>query len=438
MKKSIIMPMIALSALAALPRPSGVVGMPLNDVGQDTAKLLVEVNTKLDKVSDDLKASADDALKQQAKAGDLSKETKAATDKLLSDQTELSKSVTALTDKLEALETKNTDVLQSIVDGNGKTSKAQSLGQAVAADEKIKAFLENGAGGACILNVSNAITTAAGSGGGLIQHPEELVPVRMPRRRLSIRQLLTIGSTGSDSVHYRKQTLRTDNTGMVAETVASLASELGWTKAVERVKKVGTHINISEETMADADQLQSEIDSELRYMLDLEEEKQLLAGDNVGENLDGLIPNAPAFVAAAGLPNTTRIDRLRLACLQVALADYIATAFVLNPLDWAGIEMLKVGGTDERYVFGNPHAVATPVLWGKDVAESNTMTANEWLTGDLEMAATLYDRNQTEILISSEHDQNFVEDMLTVKGRKRITLANKRPAAMVTGDFTFV
>ena len=53
------------------------------------------------------------------------------------------------------------------------------------------------------------------------------------------------------------------------------------------------------------------------------------------------------------------------------------------------------------------------------------------------MAATFYDRRETEVLISSEHDTNFVEDMLTMKARKRVALAVKRALAMVTGDFTF-
>ncbi|KZK76310.1 Phage capsid family protein [Pseudovibrio sp. W64] len=144
---------------------------------------------------------------------------------------------------------------------------------------------------------------------------------------------------------------------------------------------------------------------------------------------------AVAFAAAAGLPNATRIDRLRLAILQVALADYVATSFVMNPTDWAAIDLLK--DSQDRYIFGNPGSMSTPMLWGKDVVESNTMSAGEWLTGDLAMAGTYYDRQETEVLISSEHDTNFIEDMLTMKGRKRVALAIKRAAAMVKGNFVF-
>ena len=77
------------------------------------------------------------------------------------------------------------------------------------------------------------------------------------------------------------------------------------------------------------------------------------------------------------------------------------------------------------------------MLWGKDVVETNTMSVGEWLVGDLAMAATLYDRQDAEVLFSTEHDQNFVEDMVTMKARKRVALAIKRALAMVTGNFTF-
>jgi HK97 family phage major capsid protein len=65
------------------------------------------------------------------------------------------------------------------------------------------------------------------------------------------------------------------------------------------------------------------------------------------------------------------------------------------------------------------------------------MTGNEWLVGAMRMAATLYDRQENTLRISSEHGDNFVEGMLTMKAQKRVALAVKRPASLVTGNFTF-
>ncbi|NIZ63293.1 phage major capsid protein [Sedimentitalea sp. CY04] len=434
--KKLMMPAICMAALASA-CPVHVMGAPMNDASDEA--MLKQVQGSLDKINGETKTAAENALTEAKKAGTLSAETKASVDKLLTVQNTLNDTLKALTDKVEGVASEHQEMAQAIAEGVGQggSSAPMSLGQAVLAegDEGIKNFLANGAKGNLRIGVSNAITSAAGSGGGLTYHEEERSPVNMPYRRLRIRGLVSHGRTGSDLVKYRKQTLRTDATAAIAETGTYPESAFGWSKAQTEVKKIGAVTNISEETMADADQLQSEIDTELRFGLDLETEKQILAGDGVGENLLGLIPSATAFVAASGLPDATRLDRLRLAVLQVVLADYIPTHFVMNPTDWAGIDLLK--DTQGRYIFGHPGSQSTPALWGKDVVESNSMSVGDWLTGDLQMAATLYDRSEAEILISSEHGTNFIEDMLTMKARKRMALAVKRPAAMVKGNFTF-
>lgn len=430
--KKMIMPAISLAALAAA-CPVYVIGTPMNEAND--AQMLEQVQAALDKINGDTKKTAETALAEAKKTGEVSAETKNAVDKLLTSQTALNTSLTELTNKVEGLATENRDLAQAVAEGGGHRGGQgpQTLGQAfVANHDAIKAFK----GGTESFDISNAITTADGSAGGLIYHDEERQPVRMPQRRLRLRNLLTHAKVGSDLVTFRTQVIRASMAAMVAEGAASPESNYAWNKVTERVKKIGHHINVSEEALADADYLQSEIDTELRYGVDLEEEKQILAGDGVDENITGLLTVAAGFVAAnASLPNATAIDRLRLAMLQIVLEDHIATAMVLNPIDWAMIDLTK--DSTGRYIFSRPEAQTTPRLWGKDVVESNSQSANEFLVGDFAMAATLYDRQQTEVLLSTEHDDNFIKDMVTIKAKKRLVLANKRPLAMVKGDFTF-
>lgn len=425
-----MMPAISVAALAAA-RPVAVKGSVRADAMNED--LLKQVSQQLDKLNGEIKQTAEDALKQSQKAGEVSAETKATADKLLAEQTALNKSVETIKASLEGLDSKLQEASQQIANGlgGGGADRPQTLGQSIAGNDKVKAFKN----GSLNIEVANAITTGSTSGGGLIPQEEEREPVRLPRRRLRVRGLLTQGRTTQDSVRFRRQILRDDQTGAIAEGAPSTASDLGWEKVVEQVKKIGTHINISEETLSDAEMLQTEIDSELRYMLDLERENQIVAGDGNGDNFQGLIPSAAAFVAANGLPNATRIDRLRLAILQVTLEDYIPAEILLNPADWAAIEMQKDG--QDRYIYGNPGLAIGPVLWGKDVVETTSVSQDEWLVGDLLMAATYYDRGVTEIRFTDSNDSDFIEDMITVKARDRAALAVKRGLAMTHGNFTF-
>ena len=108
---------------------------------------------------------------------------------------------------------------------------------------------------------------------------------------------------------------------------------------------------------------------------------------------------------------------------------------VLSPTDWAQIELTKDG--DGRFIIGNADNPPGPRLWGLPVVESNSQAAGTWLVGAMRMAATLYERSGAEVLISSEHADNFVSGMKTVRASERCALANKRPTSLVTGNFTF-
>jgi HK97 family phage major capsid protein len=436
--KSAALPFAVMTAMTNV--PSAVMGSVLNDGGGTGAEaMLTALTAKVDTMSGEIKATAETALKEVRANGTLTAETKANADKAIFDITATSKAVEELKALIEGIDGKVLDVSQQVAAGGAGGAGAgqvMTLGQAVVAeDEKIQAFIGNSCSGSLLISVNNAITTASGSAGGLIARPEETDPVRMQLRRLRIWQMLTQGRTSQDLIHYRKQVLRTNAAAMVAERGVIPESAYGYEKATGAVKKIAHVTNISEEAMADADQLQTEIDSEMRYGIDLKREMQILSGDGVGENLNGLLAEATAFAAAVGLPNATPIDRLRLAILQITLSDHVATSITLNPTNWAQIDLQK--DSQERYIFGNPDTSSTPKLWGLDVVESNSMSAGEWLVGDLAMAATLYRRKDTEVLISSEHGTNFVEDMLTMKATERLALVIKRASAMVTGDFTF-
>lgn len=106
---------------------------------------------------------------------------------------------------------------------------------------------------------------------------------------------------------------------------------------------------------------------------------------------------------------------------------------VLNEIDWALIETAK--DSENRYIFANPLQLAGPVLWGRPVVPTTEIDEDKFLVGAFRAAATIYDRMDTEVLISSEDRDNFVKNMLTVRAEKRLALAIKRAAALIYGDF---
>lgn len=438
MKKTMMTAALSVPALMAhaANTPDGLLQAPRADAGGVSAQL-TEVGASIKALREDVMPKAEEALKLAAKGEKLTDELKASIDKVLADYNAASGEQKKLQGQIEALETANLDLAQAIAGaGAGGKSGGVSAGRELVDSDAFKAYAAAGAQGNFKFDPKAAITSVAGSGGGLSWTERDTTPVNLARRQLFIRGLLNVVPTAAKAVDYTKQTLRTNNAAMTAEGAALPESAYGWTQAQASVKKIGHHINVSEEAMRDSAQLAGEIDGELAYGTDLAEEAQILSGDGTGQNLSGLITEATAFSAAAGLPNTDRIERLRLAILQVTLADYAADGIVLNPTDWAAIELMREA-SNGAFLFGVPGTAAAPALWRLPVIEGNSMAAGEWLVGAMYMAAKLYDRQENEILASTEHGTNFIEGMVTVKSTKSVALAVTRPASLVTGDFTF-
>jgi HK97 family phage major capsid protein len=73
------------------------------------------------------------------------------------------------------------------------------------------------------------------------------------------------------------------------------------------------------------------------------------------------------------------------------------------------------------------------MLWGLPVAQCFSMSAGEFLVGAFKLAATLFDREEAQILVSNEDNDNFTRNMVTVLAEERLALAVSRPAAIIHG-----
>lgn len=383
-----------------------------------------EIRQQLDRVTGEVKQTAEKALKQAEDTGTVTAEVKATADKLLVNQKELQ-------GQLAALEERQQQVEQNSGRRDRGAEPAMSLGQAIAESDGLKAFIAQGAKGTARIEVNNVITSA--SAGGLIQPTRDGEIISLRRRAPRIRSLLNQGRTDSSSVEYARQTVRTNNAGVVAENTLKPESNYAWAKADALVRTIAHWVPISRNTLDDAKALQTELDSELRYGLDIAEDEELLNGDGTGEHLSGLRANASAYAAPFELENETPIDTLRLALLQLELADYAGDGFILNPMEWARIELTK--NTQGSYIFANVLQLAGPTLWGRSVVSTTAMDAGDFMAGEFGVAATIYDRMDAEVLFSTEDRDNFVKNMITARAEKRLAFAVKRPSALVDGSF---
>lgn len=279
--------------------------------------------------------------------------------------------------------------------------------------------------------VTGATTDAAGSAGDL-SVPQRDTLLMMPKRRLTIRNLLNVVNANSGSVEYPKQAGFTNNAGMVAEGALKPQSDIQFTLETVPLRVIAHHVKASRQVLEDVPQLMGLIDTELRYGLALKEESQLLYGDGTDQNLDGMVTQAAAFAAPITVTQPNMIDTLGLAILQASLTDVPVDGIVIHPSDWWAMRLLK--NADGEYILGDPQSQVAPGLFGLPVVPTQAMGAGDFLVGGFS-AQTLYDRWSARVEVGFVED-DFTRNLVTVLGEERIGLATKRPEALIFGSFS--
>lgn len=386
-----------------------------NDGPRDEKSIQQELKDTLDTV----KRFAEDFEKKSKAGEDASQEAKTKADEALTSLAELRGELTDLDQKL-----------QQRGRGDDGEFDHKSIGQKVGESDEFKSFVDGGATGTVKISVK-AVTSDPASAGGLIVPQRDPNVVGLPRQRPRVRDLLTPGRTTSNSIEYAKQVTRTNNAAVAGENTLKAESDYAWEVDNAPVRTIAHWVPASRQAMDDVPQLESLIDGELRYGLDDAEDAELLLGDGTGQHLEGLYTVATAYAAPLALADPTRIDQLRLALLQVELADYAPDGMVLHPSAWASIELTKT--TDGAYIFANPLALAGPVLWGRPVVPTKRIGAGNFMVGAFKLAGQIFDRMETEVRISDQDRDNFIKNMLTVRAEKRLALAIRRPGALVKG-----
>lgn len=390
-----------------------------------------EIKASLEGVTVQLRQHADDTKKAVEANAALSTQTKADVDKLLLESAQLKTDLKAAEQLIVKLDS-----------GEGRTKKSESLGELFVNSEGFSEFAIRAAGTSQkmvhSMGVNAAITSLTGSAGVLIE-PQRVGMVQPLNQRLFLRDLLSAGRTVSNSIEFVRESGFTNNANVVSENPTNPKPQSNITFELDSapVATIAHWIIATKQVLADAPMLQSYINGRLMYGLKLKEEAQLLKGSGVGLNINGLWTQATAYVnPGVTVQNETSIDRLRIAMLQVVLAELDPDGIVLSPIDWTTIELLK--NTQDNYLFTQPQGVARPTLWGLPVVATQSMDAGDFLVGSFQQGAQIWDREDANISVSNEDRDNFVKNMVTILAEERVALTVFRPEAFVRGDLVVV
>lgn len=253
------------------------------------------------------------------------------------------------------------------------------------------------------------------------------------KRPLTVRDLITIGTTESDTVEYVRVTGITNNAAGVPEADSILTSDdtgrkpesaIATERVSESVKTIAHWIPATTRSLQDAGQLRTLIDSMLRYGLDEQMEDDMLNGTG-SDTFTGIFETSGISTQtfSTDLKTTARKARTKVR----VTGRSIPTAILLHPTDVERLDLdINLQG---NYYWGGPLTINNnKTLWGVPVVECEAVAVGIGLIGDFKKAV-LWDRMQSAISASNSHSDFFVKNLTAVLAELRAAFGVIRPSS---------
>jgi len=385
-------------------------------------------------MSDDIKSVIEAGL---AKVNSVQGELKTAIDSHTSDIEKHGKSTTELTGKIDGLSEQYKALKEQLIDLAQKqtpaspSDKIESAGQEFVGSEAFKALSDRRVERARI-EVKNTVVT--GTNMPFQAQRQGVIPGSFAP--LTLRQLIPTITVASTSVSSLRELAWTNSAAEIAEAAAKPESAITFEPYNVTIETVAHFIKVSNQLLADAPAIAAYIDTRLRDGLAQRVERQLVLGTGVTPQLSGLT-DAGNFVAFTATSGANLVESINKAKYNRWAVGEVVDTVVVNPADWAAMEVLREGTGTGAYLYGAPGTVAGGNPFGMSVVMSQFMPVGQFLIGALRSSAMIYQRQGAVIEMGFVND-DFTKNLVTIRAEERLGLGVDRPAGIMYGAITAV
>lgn len=282
--------------------------------------------------------------------------------------------------------------------------------------------------------------SATGAGAFIVEDDSGIWDEGPTMRELTVLDLITRGTTDSDTVGYVRTTSFTNNADTVAEaTSIDPASDVGrkpqsalaFARVTSAVKIIAHGVPATKNALADAGQMRTILDNFLRYGILEELEDQIVNGAGVGEDFNGILDVGTGTQAF----DTSILKTLRSAKTKVRTGGKArANGILINPEDWEELDYaLTTGGGGSNYRQARDDSF--PRVWGLPVVESEAIAAGTAVVADF-TKAVLWDRQATTIEATQGYLDFFMKNLVMILAEMRAGFGILRPSAFVVADLS--
>lgn len=268
-------------------------------------------------------------------------------------------------------------------------------------------------------------------GGGLIWSDRKDFVIPLAERRVRLLDIVTVGTTDSDTVEWAKEQTRTHAAAETDYGTAAPEATYEWTKDSTTVKRIPHFVPATKGALMDAGQLRTLLQANLVKGVRMRAESQVLKGDGVGDNLKGIEQYS---ILTQALGTDSKHDAVHKAITKIRVNEEDESdpfAIGLHPNDWERIVLEK--DADGNYL--NQRGAEQPSnIWGLTPVVSTLFTEGTPLVGDYRHA-TFWVRAGMSVAASDSHSDFFLKGLVALLAEMRAAFAVLRENAFcqVTG-----
>lgn len=255
-----------------------------------------------------------------------------------------------------------------------------------------------------------------------------------PFRNLHLRDLMRTSVIEQNGVFkFAKKTGGEGGVGIQTEGSSKSQVDYDFTISEVTPKTIAVFSKISKQMLSRLTWLQNFVSAQMVQDLLNFEDANLL--DYAGtSDFSGLWENATAYTPSGTVTTSSnKWDKLANAIAQLRAARFAPNAILINPIDYMELLINKESGAGYSFpalVQGGNLTVA-----GVPVVQTDIITANTFLVGDMAKAAELLFEDNIMTEFAYEDGDNFTKNLVTVRVEESVALPIYFGSAMRKGEF---
>ena len=273
--------------------------------------------------------------------------------------------------------------------------------------------------------------------------------VQVPR----VADLIPQGETSQPTIRYVREVAF--NPAAAATAEGALKPEAIWSviEADAQVKKIAVLTKMTDELMEDFPAMRDYINQRMPFMVEIEEDNQLLNGTGVGANIRGVLNTTGILTHTQGfdvdettaIANDSAIDAIFRAGTRVQFESFFEpTGVVLNAFKWMNMRLLRTNTGDAAggvgrglYLLGNPTDNNGPTsLWGYPLVPTTRVGLNVGVVAAWNLACQIFRRKGISVDMTNTNGDDYARNLVTVRAEERFAFPVYRPQAISKIVFT--